>query len=126
MVSPEKQVAREVHELLLEARPQTDDANLARAAEITLSPDLVSHNDFREQFSISHLLFNATKEALDFLRPPQLAASFIQGRPRDHVAASSFRYLNAGPVLGPGCCPYLDPECPEPASVLIRQSESHH
>jgi hypothetical protein len=78
MVSPEKQVAREVHELLLEARPQTDDANLARAAEITLSPDLVSHNDFREQFSISHLLFNATKEALDFLRPPQLAASFIQ------------------------------------------------
>jgi hypothetical protein len=47
MVSPEKLVAREVHELLLEARPQTDDANLARAAEITSSPNLVSHNDFR-------------------------------------------------------------------------------
>jgi hypothetical protein len=47
MVSPEKLVASEVHELLLEARPQADDVNLARAVEITSSPDLVAHDDFR-------------------------------------------------------------------------------
>lgn len=47
MVSPEKLVASEVHELLLEARPQADDTNLARAAEITSSPDLIAHNDGR-------------------------------------------------------------------------------
>ena len=47
MVSPEKMIAGEVHELLLAARPQADDANLARAAEITLSPDLIAHDAFR-------------------------------------------------------------------------------
>jgi hypothetical protein len=47
MVGPEKLVAREVHELLLEARPQADDASLARAAEITSSPDVIAHDDFR-------------------------------------------------------------------------------
>jgi hypothetical protein len=44
MVSPEKLIAREVHELLLEARPQGDDANLVRAAEITSSPDMIVHD----------------------------------------------------------------------------------
>jgi len=47
LVSPEKLVAREVHELLLEARPQADDASLVRAAEITSSPDIIAQNDFR-------------------------------------------------------------------------------
>jgi hypothetical protein len=46
MVSPERQVASEVPGLLLEVRPQADDANLARAAEITSSPDLIAHDDF--------------------------------------------------------------------------------
>jgi hypothetical protein len=45
MVSPE--IASEVHELLLEARPQVNDENLARAAEITSSPDLIAHDDLR-------------------------------------------------------------------------------
>jgi hypothetical protein len=47
MVSPEKLVASEVHELLLEARPQADDGNLARAAEIISSPDVIAHDGFR-------------------------------------------------------------------------------
>jgi hypothetical protein len=47
MVSPEKLVAQEVHGLLLEARPQADDKNLARVAEIISSPDLIARNDFR-------------------------------------------------------------------------------
>jgi len=47
MVSPEKLIAGEVHELLLQARPQADDANLARAAEITSSPELIGHDDLR-------------------------------------------------------------------------------
>jgi hypothetical protein len=47
MVGPEKLIASEVHQLLLEARPQADDANLARAAEITSSPDLIAHDGFR-------------------------------------------------------------------------------
>jgi hypothetical protein len=47
MVSPEKLIASEVHELLLETRPQADDENLARAAEITSSPELIAHDDFR-------------------------------------------------------------------------------
>jgi hypothetical protein len=47
MVSPEKLVAREVHELLLEARPQGDDASLARASEITSFRDAVAQDDFR-------------------------------------------------------------------------------
>jgi hypothetical protein len=34
-----------VHELLLEAGPQTHDENLARAAEIVSSPDVVAHDD---------------------------------------------------------------------------------
>ena len=47
MISPERQVASEVNELLLEARPQSDDANLRRAEEITSSPDVIAHDDFR-------------------------------------------------------------------------------
>jgi hypothetical protein len=47
MVSPEKLVARKVHELLLEARPQADDASLARASEITSSPNVIAQDDFR-------------------------------------------------------------------------------
>lgn len=47
MASPEKLIASEVHGLLLETRPQADDANLARAAEITSSPDIIAHDDFR-------------------------------------------------------------------------------
>jgi hypothetical protein len=47
MASQEKLVASEVHELLLEARPQADDENLAWAAEITSSPDLIAHDDGR-------------------------------------------------------------------------------
>ena len=57
MVSPEKLVASEVHELLLEARPQADDENLARAAEITSSPDVITHDGFRADvfFAIQQL-----------------------------------------------------------------------
>jgi hypothetical protein len=57
MVSPEKLVASEVHKLLLEARPQADDANLVRAAEITSSPDLIAHDKFRANvfLAIQHL-----------------------------------------------------------------------
>ena len=47
MVSPERIVASEVHGLLLEARPQADDKNLARATVITSSPDLIAHDNFR-------------------------------------------------------------------------------
>ena len=47
MVSAEKRVASEVHSLLLEAHPQADDGNLARAAAITSSPDVIAHDDFR-------------------------------------------------------------------------------
>jgi hypothetical protein len=47
MVSPEKLIASEVHELLLEAHPQADDVNLARAAEITSSAELIALDDFR-------------------------------------------------------------------------------
>jgi hypothetical protein len=47
MASSEKLVASEVHELLLEARPQAHDVNLARAAEITSLPDVIAHDDFR-------------------------------------------------------------------------------
>jgi hypothetical protein len=42
MIGPEKLIAREVHALLLEARPQADDVNLARATEITSSPELIA------------------------------------------------------------------------------------
>jgi hypothetical protein len=45
MSSLEKQAAQEVHELLLEARPQSGDASLARAAEITCTPDDPVAND---------------------------------------------------------------------------------
>ena len=41
----EKQVAEEVHDLLLEARPERDDVSLARAAEITFVRD--PNDDFR-------------------------------------------------------------------------------
>ena len=46
IVGPEKQAASEVHGLLLEAHPHADDANLARAAEIT-SSSMIAHDDFR-------------------------------------------------------------------------------
>jgi hypothetical protein len=45
MVSPEKQVAQEVHELLVEAHPQRDHVNLARVAEITAAKDHPLAND---------------------------------------------------------------------------------
>ena len=47
MVGQEKLIASEVHGLLLEARPQADDANLARAAELTSCPDLIAHDELR-------------------------------------------------------------------------------
>jgi hypothetical protein len=47
IVGPEKQAASEVHGLLLEAHPHADDANLARAAEITSSSEMIAHDDFR-------------------------------------------------------------------------------
>ena len=39
MATGERQVAREVHELLLSARPQADDVDLARAAELSAVDD---------------------------------------------------------------------------------------
>jgi hypothetical protein len=53
MDRPEQLVAREVHELLLEAHPQADDVNLARATELTLSPDVIPHNDFKANVFLS-------------------------------------------------------------------------
>jgi hypothetical protein len=47
MISPDRQIASEVHGLLLEARPQADDSNLVRASEITSSRALIAHNDLR-------------------------------------------------------------------------------
>jgi hypothetical protein len=44
IVGPEKQAASEVHGLLLEAHPHADDANLARAAEITSSSEMIAHD----------------------------------------------------------------------------------
>jgi hypothetical protein len=50
MVSSERQ-AHEVHELLLEARPQGGDPNLARAAEITSAPD--ANVEFRDNVFVA-------------------------------------------------------------------------
>jgi hypothetical protein len=47
MASAEKQTAQEVHELLLEAHPQSDDVNLARAAKVTSAPDAFAKDEFR-------------------------------------------------------------------------------
>jgi hypothetical protein len=53
MVSPEKQVAREVHELFLEAHPQRDNVNLERVLEITSSKDLVANDHLRGDVFLS-------------------------------------------------------------------------
>jgi hypothetical protein len=53
MVSPVKEVAREVHELLLEARPQGDDVNLTRVVEITSAKDPVANDNFRADVFLS-------------------------------------------------------------------------
>lgn len=39
MASGEKRIAREVHELLLSARPQSDDVDLIRAAQLSTLDD---------------------------------------------------------------------------------------
>ena len=49
----EKQVAEEVHDLLLEARPERDDVSLARAAEITSVRDPNANDDFRANVSVA-------------------------------------------------------------------------
>jgi hypothetical protein len=49
----EKQVAEEVHDLLLEARPERDDVSLARAAEITSVRDPNANDDFRANVCVA-------------------------------------------------------------------------
>ena len=53
MVSPAKPVATEVHELLLEARPQADDLNLARAAEMASSFNATAPDDLRVKVAVA-------------------------------------------------------------------------
>jgi hypothetical protein len=88
MVSPEKLIASEVHQLLLEARPQADDANLMRASE-TSSPGLIASDGFRARvFQAIQRLQNAITggasagEAEDLLLDAMSAAEhWVRGHP---------------------------------------------